>query len=112
MLANYVMYNYRPSDVHARDNKGRTPFLLACEHARTDLARKLLDAKSGTVSYIIKVAISASFCLLDVYAVDNSQMTALHYLSASNSDRIEDFLTHISKQYACMLVSKFIAVPT
>ena len=42
---NYVLY--RPSDVHARDKKGRTPFLLACEHARTDLARKLLDAKSG-----------------------------------------------------------------
>ncbi len=36
--------------MYARDNEGRTPFLTACEHNKPSIAKKLLDAGSGTAS--------------------------------------------------------------
>ena len=38
------------SEIEAKDWKGRTPFLVACEHNKPEIAKRLLSAGSGMCS--------------------------------------------------------------
>lgn len=57
-----MLFHDHRSDIHARDKQGRTPFLVACEHSKPDLAKKLLRAGSSKSEGRENTAIFTEIC--------------------------------------------------